>query len=60
MRVVIVHLEAEVEMMRVKLAGRGLEDWIGCSEIGFGCLRRGDETGQLLLTLKSIEIKEYN
>ena len=31
-------------MMRVKLVGRGLEDWIGCSEIGFGCLRRGDET----------------
>jgi len=51
----------EVEMVRMKLVGRGLEDGIGCSEIGFGCLRRGDESDQLMiLTFKSIEMKEYN
>lgn len=57
---VVVCLEVGVEMVRVKSVGGGLKDWIGRSEIGFGCLRRRDESGQLLLTSKSIEFKECN
>jgi hypothetical protein len=45
---VVVDVGLEVE---VRLVGGGLEDWIGCSEIGFGGLRGGDEADQLLLHL---------